>query len=77
VLVDIQGLDYQEAALAAGIPVGTLKSRLARARMKLRQRVEMLRIRHEDTQPMRLVTAKSSMDSFFDLPRSFPREYPC
>ncbi len=77
VLVDIQGLDYQEAALAAGIPVGTLKSRLARARMKLRQRVEMLRIRHEDTQPMRLVPAKSSMDSFFDLPRPFPREYPC
>lgn len=36
VLVDIQGLDYQEAAQAAGAPVGTVKSRLARARMRLR-----------------------------------------
>ncbi len=36
VLVDIQGLDYQEAARAAGAPVGTVKSRLARARMRLR-----------------------------------------
>jgi RNA polymerase sigma-70 factor, ECF subfamily len=77
VLVDIQGLDYQEAARAAGIPVGTLKSRLARARMKLRQRLETLRTRHEDTQAMRLAPPKSGMDSFFDLPRPFPREYPC
>lgn len=36
VLVDIQGLDYQEAAQAARAPVGTVKSRLARARMRLR-----------------------------------------
>lgn len=36
VLVDIQGLDYQEAAQAAKAPVGTVKSRLARARMRLR-----------------------------------------
>lgn len=36
VLVDVQGLDYQEAAQAAGAPVGTVKSRLARARMRLR-----------------------------------------
>jgi RNA polymerase sigma-70 factor (ECF subfamily) len=36
VLVDIQGLDYGEAALAVGAPVGTIKSRLARARERLR-----------------------------------------
>lgn len=35
-LVDQQDLDYQEAAEVLGIPVGTLKSRLARARQKLR-----------------------------------------
>lgn len=36
VLVDIQGLDYQEAAQAIRTPVGTVKSRLARARQRLR-----------------------------------------
>jgi RNA polymerase sigma-70 factor, ECF subfamily len=35
VLVDLQGLDYQKAAQMIGIPVGTLKSRLARARRQL------------------------------------------
>jgi RNA polymerase sigma-70 factor (ECF subfamily) len=36
ILVDIQGLDYTEAAHATGKPLGTIKSRLARARMRLR-----------------------------------------
>jgi RNA polymerase sigma-70 factor (ECF subfamily) len=36
VLVDIQGYDYQDAARAAGTPIGTVKSRLARARAQLR-----------------------------------------
>lgn len=36
VLVDIQGMDYGEAAQVVGKPVGTVKSRLARARMRLR-----------------------------------------
>lgn len=36
VLIDIQGLDYREAAQAIGRPVGTVKSRLARARGRLR-----------------------------------------
>lgn len=35
-LVDIEGLSYEEAARAARVPVGTVKSRLARARMQLR-----------------------------------------
>lgn len=35
-LVDIQGMDYSEAAEAIGKPLGTVKSRLARARLKLR-----------------------------------------
>lgn len=35
-LVDIQGLDYAEAAEAIGSPLGTVKSRLARARTRLR-----------------------------------------
>lgn len=36
ILVDIQGLDYREAAQAIQKPVGTVKSRLARARQRLR-----------------------------------------
>ena len=37
VLVDIEGLSYEEAARATRIPVGTVKSRLARARMQIRR----------------------------------------
>jgi len=36
VMVDIQGFDYGEAAQATGNPVGTVKSRLSRARLRLR-----------------------------------------
>ena len=35
VLVDVQGMDYVEAAQALGKPLGTVKSRLARARVRL------------------------------------------
>lgn len=36
VLCDVQGLSYQEAASAMGIELGTVKSRLSRARAQLR-----------------------------------------
>lgn len=36
VLVDVQGLDYSETAETIGTPLGTIKSRLARARSRLR-----------------------------------------
>lgn len=35
-LVDIQGMDYSEAAQVVGTPLGTVKSRLARARTRMR-----------------------------------------
>jgi RNA polymerase sigma-70 factor (ECF subfamily) len=36
ILVDIQGMDYGEASAVTQKPIGTIKSRLARARMRLR-----------------------------------------
>jgi RNA polymerase sigma-70 factor (ECF subfamily) len=40
VLVDIEGLSYEEAALAAHVPVGTVKSRLARARLQMQKSLQ-------------------------------------
>ncbi len=36
VLADIEGLDYSEVAQVVHVPLGTIKSRLARARLRLR-----------------------------------------
>lgn len=36
VLVDVQGLDYSEVSASVRTPLGTIKSRLARARLKIR-----------------------------------------
>lgn len=36
VMIDVQGMDYQEVSSAAGVPLGTIKSRLARGRLRLR-----------------------------------------
>jgi RNA polymerase sigma-70 factor, ECF subfamily len=40
VLVDVEGLSYEEAANAAGVPVGTVKSRLARARLQMQKSLQ-------------------------------------
>jgi len=37
VMADIQGMDYSEVAIAVRVPLGTVKSRLARARLRLRE----------------------------------------
>jgi RNA polymerase sigma-70 factor, ECF subfamily len=36
IMVDVQGMDYSEVAEAIGKPLGTVKSRLARARLRVR-----------------------------------------
>jgi RNA polymerase sigma-70 factor (ECF subfamily) len=40
VLADVEGLPYEEIAQTLGLPLGTVKSRLARARMRLRTLLE-------------------------------------
>ena len=37
VMADLQGMDYTEVAVAVKVPLGTIKSRLARARLRLRE----------------------------------------
>jgi RNA polymerase sigma-70 factor (ECF subfamily) len=37
VMADLQGMDYSEVARAIRVPLGTIKSRLARARLRLRE----------------------------------------
>ncbi len=56
VLVDVEGLDYESAAQAAGTPIGTVKSRLARARERVQDCLQsfwellpdLFRLRGED-----------------------------
>ncbi len=47
-LRDIEELSYQEVAEIAGVPVGTVRSRLARARAHLRGRLQQRMAREED-----------------------------
>jgi RNA polymerase sigma-70 factor (ECF subfamily) len=47
VLSDVEGLDYQEIADATGAALGTVKSRLSRARAKVRD----LLLEHEELLP--------------------------
>ena len=47
VLADVQGYDYAEIASVVGTPLGTVKSRLARARLRLRDCLQ----RHRELLP--------------------------
>jgi RNA polymerase sigma-70 factor (ECF subfamily) len=43
ILVAIEGMSYEEAAVLQGVPVGTIRSRLSRARAALRQSLQSRR----------------------------------
>lgn len=43
VLADVQGLEYTQVARAMRVPIGTIKSRLARARLRLRECLQAFR----------------------------------
>jgi len=48
-LCDVEGFSYQEAAEATAVPIGTVRSRLARAREQLRQRLRQRMTAREGT----------------------------
>ena len=57
ILVDMEGMSYEEAAFVAHVPVGTVKSRLARARMQLRESLQSYRNLLPTTYQMEMVSA--------------------
>ena len=42
VLTEIEGLSYEDAAEAVGCPIGTIRSRIHRARNELREKLRIL-----------------------------------
>ncbi len=64
-----QGLDYASAALALGVPIGTVRSRLSRARARL-QRAHL----HTGEDPPVATTAASSPASRASRPRTASTE---
>lgn len=48
-LIDVHQMDYKEASHIAGVPIGTVKSRLARGRMQLSQTLGDLKMQDVST----------------------------
>jgi RNA polymerase sigma-70 factor (ECF subfamily) len=65
ILVDIQGMDYSEAAQALGRPVGTVKSRLARGRAQVLQMLSLLPGASSPTARSETAAARAGKKTFF------------
>lgn len=74
VLRDIDQMDYPDIAAALSIPVGTVKSRLFRARLALRQAMTSKEPMPEDTGPQTLEPA-ILRDLRRPLPKPQPRQH--
>ena len=68
VLRDVQGLDYREIAEVTKVPIGTVMSRLARARRRLIERVGMDEPAH--------APGSAPADEARNEPRKVPRNHP-
>jgi RNA polymerase sigma-70 factor (ECF subfamily) len=53
ILSDVQGMSYQEIADCTGINIGTVKSRLNRARMRLREILQAAELFPQIVRPTR------------------------
>jgi RNA polymerase sigma-70 factor (ECF subfamily) len=60
ILADVEGMPYAEIAQVAGVPVGTVRSRLHRAHRKLRQAMEAAQQRPAPTPGHRLCACPAS-----------------
>ncbi len=69
-LVDLQGMSYQETADLLGVPVGTVMSRLYRGRKKLERSLLSFgrRYNYLDRAPERLRDTAIDTSEFFDAP---------
>ena len=59
-LVSLEGMSYQEIAQVTGVPIGTVMSRLSRARSRLQELLDAPAIQHADQQRAANVTPTSS-----------------